>query len=112
MDKLDLRSIWDGIWPFVPPSIGAYFGLRYAQIQDPKERVVNWFSSAFLSVYLAQAIGEYWNLGVKSTAGLSIIIAMLLSEVVGILVAVARQFIGDPVGTFRRWLNAWLGRAE
>jgi hypothetical protein len=110
-DLKDLaRSTWDGLWPFVPPAIGAYFGLRYAQDQSRKERITTWFCSAFLSLYLGQAIGEYYGLGVKSTSGATIIIAMLLSDMVGVVVAASRQWRADPVDTFRRWRDAWLGR--
>lgn len=110
IDRQDLRDAWDVLWPFVPPSLGAYFGLRYAVEQSKRQRVVTWFCSAFLSLYLGQAVGEYWSLGTKSTAGVSIIIAMLLSDLLGVVVAATRQWTSDPVGTFRRWRDAWLGR--
>jgi hypothetical protein len=110
MDKQDLREAWSAVWPFVPPAIGAYFGLRYAVDQSRKERITTWFSSAFLALYLGQAIGEYWGLGIKSTSGATIIVAMLLSDLMGVVVAASRQFRTDPAGTFRRWLDAWLGR--
>jgi uncharacterized membrane-anchored protein YitT (DUF2179 family) len=100
------------LWPFVPPAIGAYFGLRYAVDQSPRERISTWFCSVFLSLYLGQAVGEYYALGAKSTSGATIIIAMLLSEVVGVVVAASRQWRADPVGAFRRWRDAWLGRDD
>ena len=110
MDRQDFRAAFDAIWPFVPPSIGAYFGLKWRIEQTRKERVTTWFCSAFLSLYLGAAIGEYWQLGTKSTSGVTIIIAMLLSDAMGVAVAAARQWASDPVGTFRRWRDAWLGR--
>lgn len=110
MDRQDLRDLWDALWPFVPPAIGAYFGLRWSMQQSRHERITTWFCSAFLSLYLGQALGEYWGLGVKSTSGATIIIAMLLSDLVGVFIAAVRQWSGDPAGTFRRWLDAWFGR--
>lgn len=110
MEKSDLRAAFDSLWPFVPPAIGAYFGLRYSVDQSPRQRLSTWFCSAFLSLYLGQALGEYFTLGTKSTSGATIIIAMLLSDAMGIVVATARQWMVDPAGTFRRWRNAWLGR--
>lgn len=104
------RCAWDGLWPFLPPAIGAYFGLRYAVDQSPRERLSTWFCSAFLSLYLGQALGEYFALGTKSTSGATILIAMLLSDAMGMVIATARQWVTDPVGTFRRWRNAWMGR--
>lgn len=110
MDRQDLRDIWDAMWPFVPPAIGAYFGLKWSVEQSRRERVTTWFCSAFLALFLGQAIGEWWSLGTKSTSGATIIVAMLLSEIMGIVSAAARQWIADPVGAFRRWRDAWLGR--
>jgi hypothetical protein len=104
------QGVWAWLWSLVPPAVGAYFGLRYAVHQTPKERMSTWSCSAFLSLYLGQAAGEYFTLGTKSTSGATIIIAMLLSDVLAILVSIARQLIADPVGTFRRWRNAWLGK--
>jgi hypothetical protein len=110
IDRNDLRDAWSALWPFVPPAIGAWFGLRYAVDQSRHERVTTWLCSAFIALYLGQAIGEYWALGTKSTSGITIIVAMLLSEVMGVAVAASRQWRTDPVGTFRRWRDAWLGR--
>ena len=106
------RAAATAVWPFMPPAIGAYFGLRYVLDQSPRERISTWFCSAFLSLYLGEAIGEYWQLGAKSTSGITIIVAMLFSEVVGVVAAASRQWRSDPVGTFRRWRDAWLGRGD
>jgi len=112
MDKQDLRDAWDLLWPFVPPAIGAYFGMRWSIDQSPKQRISTWFCSAFLALYLGQAIGEYWQLGTKSTSAATIIVAMLLSDIMAMVVAAARQWTTDPVGTFRRWRDAVLGKGE
>jgi len=55
VDKTDLVQIWDLLWPFIPPAIGSYFGLRYAGKASRKERVTTWFCSAFLSLFLVFA---------------------------------------------------------
>jgi hypothetical protein len=110
MDRQDLRDALDAVWPFVPPAIGAYFGMRWSLQQSRHERVTTWFCSAFLALYLGAAIGEYWALGTKSTSGVTIIVAMLLSDVMAVVIAAARQWTADPVGTFKRWRDAWLGR--
>jgi hypothetical protein len=112
MDRQDLRDFWDAVWPFVPPAIGAWFGLKWSVQQTRKERVTTWFCSAFLSLYLGAAIGEQWQLGTKATSGVTILVAMLLGEAMGVAVAAARQWARDPVGTFRRWRDAWLGRGD
>lgn len=110
MDRQDLRGLVDAIWPFVPPAIGAYFGLRYAEQQSKGERITTFACAAFLSLYLGEAIGEYWELGRKSTAGVTIIVALLLSDLTGAAIAVVRQWHTDPAGTLRKLLNVWRGR--
>ena len=30
MDRNDLKDLWAAVWPFVPPAIGAYFGMRWS----------------------------------------------------------------------------------
>lgn len=110
MDRQDLRAALDAIWPFVPPSLGAYFGLKHSIERTKREAVITWFCSATISLFLGQAIGEFWNLGRAATSGVSIIIAMLLSDLVAVAAATLRQLAADPAGMFRRWLDAWLGR--
>ena len=112
MDRNDLKDVWAMIWPFVPPAIGAYFGMRWSIDQTPKQRIATWFCSAFIALYLGQAIGEYWALGIKSTSGITIIVAMLLSDAMAIIASAARQASADPVGTFKRWRDAVLGKGE
>jgi hypothetical protein len=108
--RQSFREILEMIWPFVPPAIGAYFGMLWSEQQSRQERMTAWFCSAFLSLYLGAAIGEYWGLGVKATSGVTIIVAMLLSDILAVVIAAARQWTSDPVGTFRKWRDAWLGR--
>lgn len=110
MDRNDWRTVWDALWPFVPPSIGAYFGMKWSLQQTRQERITTWFCSAFLSLYLGAAIGEHFELGIKSTSGVTILTAMLLSDVMGAMVAAIRQWTTDPVSAFRRWRDAFLGR--
>jgi hypothetical protein len=112
MDRNDLKDFWAAVWPFVPPAIGAYFGMRWSIEQSKGQRIATWFCSAFLALYLGQAIGEYWQLGTKSTSGATIIVAMLLSDLVAVLVAVTRQAAADPVAAFRRWRDAIMGRSD
>lgn len=110
IDRQDLRDLWDVLWPFVPPSIGAYFGLRQSIERSKREQITTWACSAFLALFLGQAVGEYWSLGRASTSGVTIIIAMGLSDLTAVLFAALRQLAADPAGVFRRWLDAWLGR--
>ena len=99
-----------GLEFFIWTLVGGYVLARRRLFKWQQQRVTTWFCSAFLSLFLGQAIGEYWQLGPKSTSGVTIIVAMLLSDLVAVVIAASRQWTKDPVGTFRRWRDAWLGR--
>jgi len=107
---MKFESIVDYLWPLVPPALGAFLGLRYAKEQTKGDRVLSWFCSAVLGIYLGPAIGEHMALGPKTTVGVSFLIAMVGAEVGAVAVAALRQWAADPVGTFRKWRDAWLGR--
>lgn len=109
-EKLELRWLWESVAPFVPPAMGALIGLRYATHQSPRDRTVSWFLSVGAGLYLGGAIGEFYGLGIKSTGGAMFLIAMLGAELFAVAIAALRQWAADPVGTFRKWRDAWLGR--
>jgi hypothetical protein len=112
IDKSDLRAVWDGVVPFIPPLLGAYVGLRYAVSQTLRERLVTWVSSAAAGIYLGAGLGEFYGLGTKVTGALMFLIAMFGSELFAATIAALRQIAADPVGVFRRVFNAILGRGE
>jgi hypothetical protein len=112
MDKSDLRALWEGVVPFVPPLVGAYVGLRYAVRQTPRERWATWGCSAAAGIYLGAGLGEFYGLGTKVTGALMFVIAMFGSELCAAAIAALRQFAADPVGIFRRVVDAILGRTE
>lgn len=105
-----LAAAIEALWPFVPPALGAFIGLRYAAEQSKRDRSIAWLCSAVAGIYLGAAIGEHLALGPKTTTGVGFIIAMLGAELAGVAVAALRQWSADPVGTFRKWRDAWLGR--
>lgn len=110
MTKIEWAAILDALWPFAPPAFGAFIGLRYAKEQPRGERALSWFGSAILGIYLGPALGEHLVLGPKTTVGVSFLIAMVGAEVGAVAVAALRQWAADPVGTFGKWRDAWLGR--
>lgn len=109
-DRRDLWAMLELPWPLVPPAIGAFVGLRYADKANKSDRVIAWIASAALGIYLGPALGEHLALGPKTTVGVSFLIAMLGTELFAVLSAALRQMSADPAGTFRRWIDAWLGR--
>lgn len=105
-----LADLLDALWPFVPPALGAFLGLRYAKEQSLRDRTISWAGSLAIGIYLGPAIGEHLSLGPKTTVGVSFLIAMLGAEFGAVAVAAMRQWAQDPVGTFARWRDALLGR--
>jgi hypothetical protein len=112
-DLRDLgRAVWDGVQPFVPPSVGAAIGLRYARSQLPRARFAVWVCSAAAGLYLGAGLGEFYGLGARTTGALMFLIAMFGTELFAVAVAALRQWAADPVRAFRRWRDAWLGRGD
>lgn len=112
MRLADLRAVWDGLVPFVPPLVGAYIGLRYAVRQTPRDRLVTWVCSAAAGIYLGAGLGEFYGLGTKVTGAVMFLIAMFGSELFAVGIAALRQLAADPLGMFRRLFNTIMGRAE
>ncbi len=106
------RAVWDGVLPFVPPSVGAAMGLRYAVQQSPRGRLVTWACSAVAGIYLGAGLGEFYGLGARTTGALMFLISMFATELFAVAIAALRQWATDPVRTFRRWRDAWLGRGD
>jgi len=112
IDKSDLRAVWDGVVPFIPPLAGAYIGLRYAVRQTLRERLATWACSVAAGIYLGAGLGEFYGLGTKVTGAAMFLIAMFGSELIAAGMAALRQFAADPIGIFRRMFNTVMGRGE
>jgi hypothetical protein len=80
IDKSDIRAMWDGVVPFIPPLAGAYIGLRYAVRQTLRERLATWSCSVAAGIYLGAGLGEFYGLGTKVTGAAMFLIAMFGSE--------------------------------
>lgn len=109
-------SYWDDIAarlaPYLPPALGAFIGLRWAQNQTPQQKVTGFVAAFALSVYFAPAVSELLALGPKSTIAAGILIAVVGMDILGGLLAAARAFRRDPVGAFRAWWVAWWSRGQ
>lgn len=112
IDREDFRAAWDALGPFVPPLLGAFIGLRYATDAPLRDRALTWLFSAAAGIYLGGALAEYYTLGVRTAGGAMFLIAMFGSELFAVAIAALKQWSADPVGTFRRWRNAVLGRSD
>lgn len=106
----ELRALWDGIAPFVPPLVGAWLGLRYAVRQGPRERLLTWLGSAAAGIYLGAGLGEFYGLGTRVTGAAMFLIAMFGSELFAASIAALRQVAADPLGAVRRVVDIVRGR--
>lgn len=105
------RFAWLGdLAPYLPPAFGALVGLRWAREQSPRQKVLSFLTGFGLAVWFAPAIAELAALGPKATVAVGILTAIVGMDAIGGLMAVGTQFRNDPQGTFRGWLDVWLGR--
>lgn len=109
---MTLDDLINALGPFVPPTIGAFVGLKYAKAQTRLDQAISWAGSAAAGIYLGAAAGESWHLGRATTIGAGFLIAMFGSELFAVVVATLRQLAADPVATFRRWRGVILGGGE
>jgi hypothetical protein len=107
------RFAWLGeLTPYLPPAFGALVGLRYTRDQSPVQKASSFFIGFGLAIYIAPAIAEVLSLGPKATVAVGILTAIIGMDAIGGLMAAVAQFKEDPIGTGRRWINAWLGRSD
>ena len=96
--------------PFIPPAVGALLGVRYAQGQTVRERVLSWGLAMSCGLFFGSAIGEYFGFGRATTGGIMFGLAAIGMEAVAYVIAAFRQGITDPASTAGKWLDAILGR--
>lgn len=96
--------------PYLPPAFGALIGLRWARQQTARQKVLSFAAGFGLAVWFGPALAELLSLGPKATVAVGILTAIVGMDAIGGLMAAAGQFQADPSGTFRTWLDAWLGR--
>lgn len=96
--------------PFIPPAVGALLGVRYAQNQTVRERVVSWGIAMAFGLFVGAGLGEYFAFGRATTGGIMFGIAALGMEVVAYVIAALRQGVTDPASTAGKWIDAVLGR--
>ncbi len=112
VEDFSLKSVWEAVGPFLPPMIGGFIGLRYSQDASKRDQAIAWTCSGIGAIYLSAAIGELYQLGPKMTVAAGFLIAMFGSQLFAIAIAAMKQWSADPVGTFRRYRNAFMGRSD
>jgi hypothetical protein len=106
-----LNDLANLLVPHLPAGFGALLGLRWARGLTPLQKLTGFGTSFGLAVYFGPAVAELLALGPKSTIAVGILIAVIGGDIVGGLIAAARAFSADPVGTFKTWWNAWRGQS-
>lgn len=109
-DKRDLWVILDVLWPLVPPSIvGAFFGdtLR-KDVLTARQRIAAFLAMAVLGPLGGVGIAREFALSDYTAAALAIVIAALGTDLIGLAVAIIRQFREDPIGALVKIKDALL----
>ena len=109
---MKIDDIIGALAPLAPSAFGALWGARYAKDQTPKERVLTWIMSAALGIFVGAAVGGYYSLSHVETGGVQFALAALGMEIVAYCMALLQQAVADPMGAFRKLLNAIMGRAD
>lgn len=95
-----MQALADVLWPFVPPSIiGALFGhsLRRDVLSRPQQ-VSAFAFSATLGCLIGPGLAAEYNLSPYTGAAIAIVVAAMGTDMIGLAVAVIRQFRDDPIG--------------
>lgn len=110
LSDLTLEDAWRVVGPFIPPTVGAYLGLRHARQQSRGDQAISWAGSTVAGIWLGGMATEIWHLGPYTSVGCGFLIAMFGSEMFAAVVAAIRQVASDPAGAAARWRAAiWPG---
>ncbi|HZQ01424.1 MAG TPA: hypothetical protein VFB13_17900 [Reyranella sp.] len=110
MDKFSLSDFAASAAPYLPPAFGALVGLRWAQNQTPLQKLTGFAGGFGLGVWFGPAVAEWFSLGPRATIAAGILIAVVGMDVMGGIMAAAKAFGSDPMGTLTSWWSAWRGR--
>ena len=89
--------------PFAVPAFGAIIGLRWSEGASRRDRVYSVLSSWLLGIILGDAVVEMWGFGPKLGAAARFMIAIVGTEFLALVFALAREFRADPYAAARRW---------
>ena len=107
---MTLETVIRELAPFLPPAFGALIGLRYATDQTGLQKLSSALTGFGLAVWWGPALAELLALGPRVAIAAGILIALVGTDIVGGLIAAARQFAVAPLETARGWIDLWLGR--
>ena len=77
--------------------------------QTPLQKLGSFCASCAIAVYAGPAIGEVMNLGPRAQAATILLVAVLGMDILGGIVAAAKQFGATPVASLKEWWTAWRG---
>lgn len=109
MSVLDRPELQDVVF-FGAPLIGALLGARYAQGRTRRECMTAYVVSYGAGLFVGSGMGEYLGLGYMATGAVMFTIGAGGQEVMAYVIAALREGAKDPASTFRKWIDAILGR--
>lgn len=106
---LDRPELQDVVF-FVPPLIGGLLGARYVEGRTVRETVTAYLTAVVMGISIGAGSSEYLHLGPWATGGIMFTVASVGHEAFAYIIAALRQGVSDPASTFRKWVDAVLGR--
>ena len=102
-ERVDTLALW-----LVPPSIlGAFFGDAFRRdLLTPRQRLAAFALSVAISPLAGMAAGKEWGWHPYTCGVITILAAVLGTDMIALVVSVVREFRGDPWGTANKTADA------
>ena len=103
LERIDMLILW-----LIPPSIlGAFFGDAFRRdLLTPRQRFAAFFLSVAISPLAGMAAGKEWGWHPYTCGVITILAAVLGTDMIALVVSVVREFRGDPWGTTNKTAEA------
>ncbi len=103
LERVDTLALW-----LVPPSIlGAFFGDAFRRdLLTPRQRFAAFVLSVAISPLAGMAAGKEWGWHPYTCGVITILAAVLGTDMIALVVSVVREFRSDPWGTTNKTADA------
>lgn len=103
LERVDTLALW-----LVPPSIlGAFFGDAFRRdLLTPRQRFAAFTLSVAISPLAGMAAGKEWGWHAYTCGVITILAAVLATDMIALVVSVVREFRADPWGTTNKTAEA------
>lgn len=103
LERIDMLVLW-----LIPPSLlGAFFGDAFRKdLLTPRQRFAAFALSVAISPLAGMAAGKEWGWHPYTCGVITILAAVLGTDMIALVVTVVREFRGDPWGTANKTADA------